>query len=69
MAYSTDRARYESELARAHRAIFNARNTALDMNDISAEQDLDQLLREVTRLAQDSLRPHKRPYRGQMRLV
>lgn len=55
--YSADRARYEQNLAAAHRAVFFARNKAVDLGDEGAEHDLDAILRELTRLAQASLAP------------
>lgn len=60
MRYSTSRARLESEIARAHRAVFNASQAAMDCNDPRAAEELDSILRELTRLGEDSLRTSKR---------
>lgn len=63
MRYDTNRARLESEIARAHRAVFNASQAAMDCNDPAAAEELDSILRELTRLGNDSLRTSKRQLR------
>lgn len=70
MRYSADRARYETELSKAHRALYNAERLATELNDDGAAQDCGSLTREITRLAQDSLGPKRRKpqIRGQMEI-
>jgi hypothetical protein len=55
MTAGENRARYEEHLSRAHRAIWAAQKAAERLGDEGAEQDLSQLLREVSRLATASL--------------
>jgi hypothetical protein len=59
MGYSKDRARLEAELARAHRALYYAEEAAERMEDFGMSEDLKQLQKEVTRLAQASLKDKK----------
>lgn len=56
MGYSTARAKLESELARAHRALYYAEAAAEDLNEPGTAEDLKQLQREVVRIAEGSLR-------------
>lgn len=55
-AGNSTRARYEFALAAAHRQLFNASQRADELHDEGAGDDLAQLLREVSRLAEASLR-------------
>lgn len=54
--YSKSRAEYESALSRAHRALYVACEAADDCRDEGAADDCRQLLKEVTRLAEASLK-------------
>lgn len=65
MTYSLARAKYESELARAHRALWNAKEQAINLNDQGAVNECEALLLSVTQLAQDSLSGRKRAHRAQ----
>lgn len=65
MRYDTARARYEAQLAVAHRALFRAQEAADEMNDSGAALDLDGILGEISRLADDSLRTVMRKRREQ----
>lgn len=56
MAIGTARAHYETQLGRAHRSLFWAVERAREMGDEGAAQDCEQLLAEITRLNEDSLR-------------
>jgi hypothetical protein len=56
MAYSYHRAGYEAALAAAHRALHSAAGHASDMGSEGEQHDTEQLMREVTRLGEDSLR-------------
>jgi len=56
MGYSINRAAYEAALAAAHRALWRAGIAAEQLGDEGAAQDVDQLLKEVTRLAEASLK-------------
>jgi hypothetical protein len=67
--FSHDRAVYEQQLARAHRALYVARGRAEDMRDDGSVHDLDLILVEVTRLADASLRGKLRVPTGQGRLL
>lgn len=58
--YDKNRARFESQLAIAHRALFNAGEAAEALNEQGALDDLIQLLGEVTRIADDSASGRKR---------
>lgn len=72
MGYGTNRARIESELAKAHRALYYAQEAAEREGDVGLEEDLRQLLVEVTRIAERSLRGPARAgssMRGQLRLT
>lgn len=68
--YTTDRARLESALARAHRALFDASTAAEALNEFGTEEDLRQIMQEVTRLSEASLKgsPGRRQIAGQLRL-
>lgn len=55
MGYSTGRAKMESELAAAHRRLWTASEAAQAMGDLGAAEDIDQILREVSRVASASL--------------
>lgn len=69
MPYSRERAVYESQLAVAHRALWRASEAASEMRDEGAEHDVVQVIKEVTRLAQASLKGKiKTPMRGQPHL-
>lgn len=57
---SIHRAQLEVSLARAHRAINNAKTSAEALNDYSMYLDLQMLEVEVTRLAEASLSDKKR---------
>jgi len=59
------RARYEAALGRAHRALWIAGCIAGEMGDHGAEEDLEQLLREVTRIAEGSLKGSARRAKSQ----
>jgi hypothetical protein len=63
-AGNSTRARYEFALAAAHRQLFNASQRADEMHDEGAGDDLAQLLREVSRLADASLRDKPLRKRG-----
>ncbi len=66
VAYSQNRARMESSLARAHRAIVDAKHAADAAGDPGAYLDLQQIEVEITRVAEGSLnRTRKRQLRGQ----
>jgi len=70
MRFSADRARYESALARAHKALYQAQESAEAMGDDGAAEDLRSLLRHVGVLAESSLRGKvRKPIPGQTRLV
>ena len=70
MGYGVDRAQMEAELARAHRALYRAADAAERDGDRGAEEDLRQLLAEVTRIAERSLKGKARPrLDGQLRLT
>lgn len=56
MGYDTQRAKLESELARAHRALYYAEEAAEALSDFGMQEDLKMLLKEVTRLGEASLR-------------
>lgn len=69
MGYSKSRATFEAQLAVAHRALYRASEAAEGMRDDGAEEDCLQLLREVARVAEQSLKsnPRARPQlKGQM---
>lgn len=67
--YGEHRAEIESNLARAHRALVNAKNAADAAGDSTLWLDLCQLEVEVTRLAENSLRGKaRRPIRGQLQI-
>jgi hypothetical protein len=71
MSYTSDRARFESELAKAHRALTYARDAAERLQSSGDVEDLVQIRNEVTRLAEGSLRGKARPVRqikGQQQL-
>jgi hypothetical protein len=57
---STHRAAYEKALAAAHKWLWVAGQRAEQLGDEGAEEDLLQISKEVTRLAQDSLNGHRR---------
>lgn len=71
MSYGPDRAAMEAALARAHRALTQARQHAEDMHDVGAESDILQLEREVIRVAEGSLKGHrpKPQLKGQLRII
>lgn len=70
MAYSSERARIESALARAHRALWQVRESAEVIHDEGLEHDADLLMREVQRLSEASLRGKlRKPLAGQMRIT
>lgn len=56
MANSKARAVYEYRLAAAHSNLHRAAQAAADMGSEGEQLDCEQLLREITRLGQDSLR-------------
>ena len=60
MSYGKDRARYEAQLARAHGAMFYAAGAAESMGDEGAYEDATAILREITRLGEDSIRREPR---------
>lgn len=60
MSNSTARAKYETQLGRAHRSLFWAVNAARAMGDEGAAQDCEQILSELSRLNADSLDGRKR---------
>lgn len=62
MGYSLSRARYEAELARAHRALSRAEQEAENMGSPGAAWDVHMLAVEVVRLANDSLSDKKRAF-------
>lgn len=69
MGYSQNRAIYEHQLALAHRALWRAQEAAVEMGDHGGEQDCAQLLVEVNRVAEKSLKGSPRgraAYRGQL---
>lgn len=71
MGYGTDRARMETQLAVAHRALYRAQQAAENMQDEGAAHDLQQLLWGVTAIAEASLGNARRPngvIKGQMSL-
>lgn len=70
MGYSADRARMEAQLAVAHRALYRAMQAAEDAGDEGASEDLAQLLREVSRVADLSLRgkPRRAQLKGQLEI-
>lgn len=70
MGYNASRARMESQLASAHRALFRAMEAAREDGDLGAELDLEQIMREVGRVAERSLKGKARKQLdGQLRLV
>lgn len=68
MRNSQARSRYEQSLATAHRAIYRAIDQAEQLGDQGAEHDCHQILKEIQRLAEASLRGKVRPMRGQAEL-
>jgi hypothetical protein len=66
--YSQERARLEAAVARAHRAVVDARNAADEMQDQGAELDLRQIEQELVRIAEQSLKGARRvrPMNGQL---
>lgn len=60
MGYSQSRATMESRLATAHRALHAAATAAAELGDEHAEDDILQILKEVTRVAEDSLKGRAR---------
>lgn len=56
MGYGLHRARIEQNLAVAHRAVFRAREAAEQDGDVGLEEDLYGIERELTRLAERSLK-------------
>jgi len=67
MGYDSNRARIEHCLARAHRALFDAKNAAELAGDSTLYLDLQMLEVEVTRLAEASLRGKaRRSIKGQL---
>jgi hypothetical protein len=69
MANSYDRAKYETRLASAHRALFYATAQAEQMGDDGAAEDLRQIAREIQRLAEASLKGKVKPQmKGQLRI-
>ena len=71
MGYSQNRAIYEHQLAIAHRALWRASEAAEEMGDGGAEHDCQQLLKELGRVAEHSLKsnPRARPQlKGQLSL-
>jgi hypothetical protein len=70
MGYNANRARYESSLARAHRALYYAQEAAEELRDPGAADDCAQILREISRLADASLKGKARPQlAGQLKMV
>lgn len=67
--YSKDRAIYESCIARAHRALWQAEQAAERMRDEGAVSDLRMLQVEVTRLQNASLSGKVRVPKGQLKLA
>lgn len=69
MGYDTDRARMETQLAVAHRALYRAQRAAENMQDEGAAHDLEQMIWGVTAIAEASLDRKRRPkgvLKGQM---
>ena len=62
---SEKRARYEHWLGAAHTNLYWASVRAHDLGDEGAAADCEQLLREITRLTEDSLKGNRR---GQLAL-
>lgn len=68
--YTPQRAIYETQLARAHRALYKAAAAADALNDLGAEEDCHGIMAEVLRLSEDSLRGKPRKMiRGQTSLA
>lgn len=70
MSSTSGRARFEVELAKAHRALYNAQGRAEELGDQAGHDELYDLLLRVGALMERSLT--KRPNRqiqGQTRLV
>jgi hypothetical protein len=67
--YGTERAAYEGALARAHRALWEASLHSFNAGDEGAATDCEQLQREVSRLAEASLKGNlRRPVSRQVPL-
>lgn len=69
MERSKARAKYETQLARAHRSLYWASVAAEELGDLGAVDDVTQIMLEVNRLTEDSLRGRKRtrePIPGQL---
>lgn len=71
MRNSIKRSTYEANLAVAHRALWRAQINADDLGDQGAADDLTEILKHVSVLAQDSLKGNHRatvPSRAQLTL-
>jgi hypothetical protein len=70
MAYSRARAVMEDRLAAAHRALHTAASAAEEMHDDGAAEDIYQILKEVSRVAEASLRdkPRRSKIKGQLEI-
>lgn len=62
MPSSSQMARYESKLGRAHRALWEAHSAAEQLQLEGAASDLEMLLRELTRIGEGAL--SRRPGRS-----
>lgn len=66
--YTTQRARYEATLARAHRAVWIAVQAAAELGDDGAEQDLTEIMKHLSSMANDSLKGKVKVMKGQLKL-
>jgi len=64
---SSQRATYETRLAIAHKQIWQCIQLAANAGDEGLEDDLTQLIKEITRMANDSLRG--KPVKRDLRLI
>lgn len=64
---SVQRARYETQVGYAHGSIWRARKVADEAGDEGLCEDLEQFLKELLRLTEDSLKGRK--IRGQQSLL
>lgn len=68
MPNSHTRSKYEAKLASAHRMLYWASVAASEMGDEGAEEDILALMRELSRLTEDSLRGKRQTARRQLAL-
>jgi hypothetical protein len=66
--FSQDRARYEQSLATAHRALWAAQESAELLNDYGAHDACYDMLVDIVRLQESSLKGNLKVPKGQLKL-